>query len=101
MPCLPPHLAPQRASPFRAGHVPGDARAARRADFAIIPSRLKPALPPVSSWLPHFDRIGHRRERDLLPLPRGERDGVRGLGPIGESRTPSPPPSPLRGEGAA
>jgi hypothetical protein len=41
-------------------------------------------LPPVNSWLPHFDRVGRRRGRDLLPLPSGERDGVRGLGPIGE-----------------
>ncbi len=33
------------------------------------------------------------------PSPQGGEGGVRGLGPIGESRTPSPQPSPLRGEG--
>jgi pyruvate dehydrogenase E2 component (dihydrolipoamide acetyltransferase) len=35
-----------------------------------------------------------------LPLPGGERVGVRGLGPIDRSVTPSPPPSPQTGRGS-
>jgi indolepyruvate ferredoxin oxidoreductase alpha subunit len=34
------------------------------------------------------------------PSPRGGEGGVRRLGPIGDARTPSPQPSPPRGEGA-
>src|SRR5262245_43637052 len=36
----------------------------------------------------------------LLPLPAGERGGVRGFGSIDEPVTPSPPPSPQMGRGS-
>src|SRR5580704_6746741 len=38
------------------------------------------------------------RANKAAPSPQGGEGGVRGLGPIGESRTPTPQPSPLRGE---
>jgi indolepyruvate ferredoxin oxidoreductase alpha subunit len=38
------------------------------------------------------------RANKAAPSPQGREGGVRGLGPIGESRTPTPQPSPLRGE---
>src|SRR5580704_15753176 len=83
---------------FRAGHVPLRGASGSDGDFAIIPSRLKPAPSPADSWLPHLERVGCPRGRDPPPPPGGEGEGVGGLGPIGESRTPSPPPSPVRGE---
>ncbi len=48
----------------------------------------------------HFELFGARVTRCSLPLPSGERAGVRGVEPIDPSVTPSPHPSPLRGEGA-